>query len=161
MTTRSVLITGASSGIGRACALRMDRAGWQVFATVRKESDARQLQGDASDRLLTMRLDVTDSAQLADTAQMIARTVGAAGLHGLVNNAGVTGGGLLEFMNLNDLRRILEVNAIAQLAVTQPLIPLLRQAQGRIVMISSEAGFSSTREVQPLTFLTDHYILFR
>ena len=63
---KNVLITGASSGIGHACALRMDRAGWQVFATVRKESDARQLQNDASERVRTILLDVTDADQVEE-----------------------------------------------------------------------------------------------
>ena len=147
---KSVLITGASSGIGRACALRMDRAGWQVIATVRKPEDARQLRLDASERLHTMLLDVTDSAQIAQTARAVGDLVGGAGLHGLVNNAGIAGGGLLEFVDPEDLRRILNVNTVAPVAVTQALIPLLRKAQGSIVMISSEAGFSSTPLASPI-----------
>ena len=146
---KSVLITGASSGIGRACALRMDRAGWQVIATARKPEDARQLRLDASERLHTMLLDVTDSAQIAQTARAVGDLVGGAGLHGLVNNAGIAGGGLLEFVDPEDLRRILNVNTVAPVAVTQALIPLLRKAQGSIVMISSEAGFSSTPLASP------------
>ena len=146
---RSALITGASSGIGRACALRMDRAGWQVIATVRKREDARQLRRVASERLRTMLLDVTDAEQIAEMAQAVGELVGDVGLHGLVNNAGIAGGGLLEYLKPDDLRRILNVNTVAPVAVTQALIPLLRQAQGRIVMISSEAGFSSTPLASP------------
>ena len=148
-TPKSVLITGASSGIGRACALRMDRAGWQVIATVRKQEDARRLQRDASERLQTMLLDVTDSAQIAQTARAVSELVGGVGLHGLVNNAGIAGGGLLEYVDPADIRRILNVNAVAPVAVSQALIPLLRRAQGCIVMISSEAGFSSTPLASP------------
>ena len=146
---KNVLITGASSGIGRACALRMDRAGWQVFATVRKESDARQLQNDASEKLRTILLDVTDADQVEETARAVGEMVGSNGLHGLVNNAGIAGGGLLEYLDPADLRHVLETNTIAPLTVTQSLIPLLRKAQGRIVMISSEAGFSSTPLISP------------
>ncbi len=144
LTPKSVLVTGASSGIGRACALRMDRAGWQVFATVRKDSDANRLQSEASARLQTVLLDVTDAIQVEETARVVAEAVGGSGLHGLINNAGIAGGGLLEFLDPADFRQVLETNTIAPLTVTQSLIPLLRKAQGRIVMISSEAGFSST-----------------
>ena len=146
---QSVLITGASSGIGRACALWMDRAGWQVIATVRQQDDAHQLQRDASNRLRTVLLDVTDAEQIAETARMVGELVGSAGLYGLVNNAGIAAGGLLEYVDPDDLRRILDVNTVAPVAVTQALIPLLRRAQGCIVMISSEAGFSSTPLASP------------
>ena len=148
-TPQTVLITGASSGIGRACALWMDRAGWHVIATVRQQEDARQLHSDASDRLRTVLLDVTDAEQIAETARMVGKLVGSDGLHGLVNNAGIAGGGLLEYVDPDDLRRILDVNTVAPVAVTQALIPLLRRAQGCIVMISSEAGFSSTPLASP------------
>ena len=149
LTPKTLLVTGASSGIGRACALRMDRAGWQVFATVRKDSDANRLQSEASARLQTVLLDVTDAIQVKETARVVAKAVGANGLHGLVNNAGIAGGGLLEFLDPADFRQVLETNTIAPLTVTQSLIPLLRKAQGRIVMISSEAGFSSTPLLSP------------
>ncbi len=148
-TCKAVLITGASSGIGRACALEMDRAGWRVFATVRRESDARQLQSDASERLQPILLDVTDAAQISDMAASVDRLLDGEGLDGLVNNAGIPSGGLLEFLDPDDLRRCFEVNTIAPAAVTQALIPLLRKASGRIVMISSESGFSSTPLVAP------------
>lgn len=141
---QSVVITGASTGIGKACALWMDRAGWRVFAGVRKEADGDALRAEASERLTPVLVDVTDAASIAAMAAQVAEAVGDAGLDGLVNNAGMATGGVLEFVDLNELRRVLEVNVTGQLAVTQPLIPLLRQARGRIVMMSSMAGFSST-----------------
>ncbi len=149
LTPKTVLVTGASSGIGHACALRMDRAGWQVFATVRNDSDANRLQSEASSRLQTVQLDVTDADQVKETAHVVAEAVGANGLDGLINNAGIAGGGLLEFLDPADFRRVLETNTIAPLSVSQSLMPLLRKAQGRIVMISSEAGFSSTPLLSP------------
>ncbi|MBI3958529.1 MAG: SDR family oxidoreductase [Chloroflexi bacterium] len=141
---RSVVITGTSTGIGRACALWMDRAGWRVFAGVRKEADAQQLRAEASERLTPVFVDVTDATSIAAMAAEVKAAVGDDGLHGLVNNAGMATGGVLEFVELAELRRVLEVNVTGQLAVTQPLIPLLRQAKGRIVMMSSIAGRSST-----------------
>jgi len=146
---RSAMITGASSGIGRACALRLDRAGWQVFATVRKEEDGLRLTNDASPRLRTVLLDVTDPHQIAAAAHTVSEHVGGDGLHALVNNAGIAAGGLVEYLDPEELRRVFETNTIAPLSVSRHLIPLLRRARGRIVMISSIAGFSSTPLLSP------------
>ena len=143
------MITGASSGIGRACALRLDRAGWQVFATVRKEEDGLRLTNDASPRLRTVLLDVTDPHQIAAAAHTVSEYVGGDGLHALVNNAGIAAGGLVEYLDPEELRRVFETNTIAPLSVSRHLIPLLRRARGRIVMISSIAGFSSTPLLSP------------
>lgn len=141
---KSIVITGASTGIGKACALWMDREGWRVFAGVRKESDGAALRAEASERLTPVLVDVTDAVSIAAMAAEVKAAVGDEGLHGLVNNAGMATGGVLEFVDLAELRRVLEVNVTGQLAVTQPLIPLLRQGKGRIVMMSSIAGRSST-----------------
>jgi len=146
---RSVVVTGASTGIGKASALRLDREGWRVFAGVRKESDGAALRAEASERLTTLLIDVTEGASISAMAAAIRDAVGGDGLHGLVNNAGIATGGVLEFVDLEELRRVLEVNVIGQLAVTQPLIPLLRQGRGRIVMMSSIAGRSATPLLGP------------
>jgi NAD(P)-dependent dehydrogenase (short-subunit alcohol dehydrogenase family) len=85
---RSVLVTGASTGIGRATALHLDGRGWKVFAGVRKEKDAEALREAGSERLVPLILDVTDPAQIAAAAERIGAETGDAGLDGLVNNAG-------------------------------------------------------------------------
>jgi NAD(P)-dependent dehydrogenase (short-subunit alcohol dehydrogenase family) len=144
-----VLITGASSGIGRACALRLDGSGWRVFAGVRREADASSLRGEASGRLEPLILDVTDEAGVRGAAERVREAVGDGGLHGLVNNAGIAVSGPLEFVSLDDWRRQLEVNVIGQVAVTQAFLPLLRAARGRIVNIGSIGGRSSTPFVAP------------
>jgi NAD(P)-dependent dehydrogenase (short-subunit alcohol dehydrogenase family) len=136
----AILVTGASSGIGRACALALDAHGFQVFAGVRKDADAAALQNAASDRLTPLFLDVTDAASIAAALEQIARATGTAGLAGLVNNAGVTIPGPLEYLALDSFRQQLEINLIGQLAVTQACLPLIRLAHGRIVTISSVAG---------------------
>lgn len=137
---RSALVTGSSTGIGRATALRLDREGWRVFAGVRKEDDAESLRSEASDRLVPVTLDVTDPAQVAAAVDEIERTVGEGGLEGLVNNAGVAILGPLETIPLEDFRRQIEVNLTAQVAVTQALLPSIRCSRGRIVFVSSIGG---------------------
>jgi NAD(P)-dependent dehydrogenase (short-subunit alcohol dehydrogenase family) len=136
---RSVLVTGASTGIGRATALRLDGAGWKVFAGVRREEDAESLRGVGSGRLQPLFLDITDGGQIAAAVERIAAE-GDGGLGGLVNNAGVAVPSPLETIPIEDFRRQIEVNLTGQVAVTQALVPAIRRAGGRIVFVSSIGG---------------------
>lgn len=136
---RSVLVTGASTGIGRATVLRLDGAGWKVFAGVRREEDADSLRAEASERLVPVILDVTDPNQIAAAAELVRRE-SEGGLDGLVNNAGVAVPGPLETVPLEDLRHQLEVNLVAYVAVTQAMLPEIRRAEGRVVFLSSIGG---------------------
>ncbi len=136
---RSVLVTGASTGIGRATALRLDGSGWRVFAGVRRPEDAESLRGEGSERLTPVFLDVTEPEQIAAAAEQVERG-SPDGLHGLVNNAGVAIPGPLETIPLEDFRHQLEVNLVAYVAVTQALLPQIRRAEGRIVFLSSIGG---------------------
>ncbi len=140
--TSTVFITGASTGIGRATALYLDRRGFDVFATVRREEDASALAAEASPKLRTLFLDVTDLDSIQKAVADVEAVVGEAGLDGLVNNAGVVEPGPLEFIPLDSLRRQLEVNVTGQLAVTQAFLPLLRRATGRIVYMGSVGGLN-------------------
>ena len=137
---KSVVVTGASTGIGRAAALRLDRQGWRVFAGVRREEDAASLRSAGSERLEPLMLDVTDADQIADAAELIGPELGKAGLDGLVNNAGIAVPGPLETLPVDDFRRQIEVNLTAQVVVTQALLPAIRRAPGRIVFITSVGG---------------------
>jgi NAD(P)-dependent dehydrogenase (short-subunit alcohol dehydrogenase family) len=137
---RSVLITGASTGIGRASALRLDAAGWRVFAGVRREDDAASLREAGSERLSPLILDVTDAAQIAAGADTIAAELGEGGLDGLVNNAGIAVMGPLETLPIDDFRRQIEVNLTAHVAVTQAIMPAIRRAGGRVVFVGSIGG---------------------
>jgi NAD(P)-dependent dehydrogenase (short-subunit alcohol dehydrogenase family) len=138
-TARCVLVTGASSGIGEATALRLARSGWHVLAGVRAGTDADRLRATAGDRLEPLLIDVTDSAAIAAAAEGL----GDRPLHGLVNNAGTALALPLEFLPLDQLRRQLEVNLVGHVAVTQALLPNLRSARGRIVNVGSIAGRSA------------------
>ena len=143
-TRGAVVVTGASTGIGQACALRLDKIGFQVFAGVRKEADGESLKRQASERLTPVFIDVTEEASIASAADTVAAAVGAAGLAGLVNNAGIVVPGPLEFQPLGDIRQQIDVNFIGQIAVTQAFLPLLRKRRGRIVNIGSIGGRMAT-----------------
>ena len=138
--TKNVVITGASSGIGQACALHLDSLGWRVFAGVRKQSDADTLQAKASAQLTPVFIDVTKTDTIAAAAETVTGVINDDGLGGLVNNAGIAIGGPLEFLPVENLRRQLEINVIGQVAVTQAFLPLLRTARGRVVNMSSISG---------------------
>jgi NAD(P)-dependent dehydrogenase (short-subunit alcohol dehydrogenase family) len=136
----AIVITGASTGIGRACALHLDDEGHQVFAGVRKDADGESLASKASSRLVPIIIDVTDEGSIAAAAKLVDDAVGSGGLQGLVNNAGIAVSGPLEYLPVDDLRKQLEVNVIGQIAVTQAFLPLIRRGRGRIVNIGSVAG---------------------
>ncbi len=136
----AVLITGASSGIGRACALRLDADGFQVFAGVRKKEDGVAVQQQASVRLTPLLLDVTREQDIASAVAIVSARMNAAGLAGVINNAGVVCSGPLEFISSDALRKQLEVNLIGPLAIIRAFLPLLRKHQGRIVNVGSTSG---------------------
>lgn len=137
---RSVLVTGASTGIGRATALRLDAAGWRVFAGVRKAADAESLREAAAGPLEPLTLDVTDAGQIAAAATRLGAAEGGGRLEALVNNAGIAVPSPLETIPIDDFRHQLEVNLTGQVAVTQALLPALRRAGGRLVFVSSIGG---------------------
>jgi NAD(P)-dependent dehydrogenase (short-subunit alcohol dehydrogenase family) len=143
-TPKSVVITGASTGIGAACALHLDKLGLRVFAGVRRQADAETLRSKASSRLVPIALDVADALSISTAASAVAGAVGEAGLDGLVNNAGVVVTGPVEFLPLPELRRQLEINVVGQVAVTQAFLPLIRAARGRIVNMGSISGRLAT-----------------
>ena len=136
----AVLVTGASSGIGRATALYLEQLGFSVFASVRNEQDGQVLRSEASGGIVPVLMDVTEPASIERAREQISQTVGDAGLAGLVNNAGVGFVSPLEFVPLDDLRWLFEVNFFGLLSVTQVFLPLLRQRSGRIVNLSSTAS---------------------
>ncbi|HEV7584684.1 MAG TPA: SDR family NAD(P)-dependent oxidoreductase [Solirubrobacteraceae bacterium] len=150
------LITGASTGIGRATALRLGRAGWTVLAGVREIAAGEQLaQEPGTDgRVIPVALEVTDSDQVAQAAERVRQLAAGStstpgGLDALVNNAGIGVGGPLELVAPEDMRRQFEVNVLAQVAVTQAMLPALRRTRGRIIFVSSIGGRVATPFVAP------------
>jgi NAD(P)-dependent dehydrogenase (short-subunit alcohol dehydrogenase family) len=140
MTRGTVVITGASTGIGEATAIHLDSLGFSVFAGIRKDSDAQRLGSSGSERLRPLRLDVTDSSSIETAATEVEEATGDAGVAGLVNNAGIAVSGPVEFVPVEEFRRQLEVNVIGQVAVTQRFLPMIRKARGRVVNIGSIGG---------------------
>ncbi len=145
----AVVITGASTGIGRATALFLDGKGYRVFAGVRKQKDAKDLEEAATDRLTPITIDVTKQGSIRAAKRKVEDAVGREGLVGLVNNAGVGNGGVIERMNLDELRDTLEVNVVGQVAVTQAFLPLIREGKGTIVFIGSIGGRISNPFMSP------------
>lgn len=141
MAQGSIVITGASSGIGEACAIHFDKKGYRVFAGVRKASDGEALRKKSSERLTPLLLDVTDPATIGAAANSI--SIDRREISGLVNNAGVSVSAPVELIPIEKLREQLEVNVLGQVAVIQAFLPLLRTGRGRIVNIGSVAGRSA------------------
>jgi NAD(P)-dependent dehydrogenase (short-subunit alcohol dehydrogenase family) len=136
----TVLVTGASRGIGRETALRLARAGWQIYAGVREPGDGEALKRDApAGRIQPLILDVADDAQVAALAETLP-----AELDAVVNNAGIVVPGPVEALTPAGLRQQLDVNVVGQVAVTQAVLPKLRRARGRVVFMSSVSGRVST-----------------
>lgn len=139
----AVVVTGASRGIGEACAAMLEAHGYCVFAGVRKPEDGVRLRKDVSARLCPILLDVVDAASIAAAARTVVDSLNGRGLVGLINNAGIALAAPLEFLPIEELRRQLDVNVTGQLAVTQAFLPLLRQSKGRVINIGSISGISA------------------
>jgi len=136
---RSALVTGASRGIGESIALALARHGARVYAGVRSAEDQERLAA-AAETITAVRLDVCEPADIKAVAALIEADRGAAGLDVLVNNAGVLALAPIEHVGLDELRHLLEVNVVGQVAVIQAVLPMLRRAQGRIINIGSDAA---------------------
>lgn len=136
----SIFITGTSTGIGKACALQLDKLGFKVFAGVRNQADGENLTKDSSKNLTPIIIDVTDNETIETAKNIIGNETGGL-LYGLVNNAGVGMSGVLEVTPITDIRNLMEVNVIGLLAMTQAFIPMLRKSKGRIINIGSTASF--------------------
>jgi NAD(P)-dependent dehydrogenase (short-subunit alcohol dehydrogenase family) len=138
--SKAVLITGTSSGIGKACAVYLAKLGYRVFAGVRNEKDGEGLALIQPHQIVPLILDVTDQKSILKAVEFVKAEVGAGGLFALINNAGISLNGPLEYFPPDQLRRLFEVNVIGLLNVTQNFLPLLRQANGRVINISSISG---------------------
>ena len=145
----AIVLTGAASGLGRVCAFHLRSLGFHIYAGLRTQSGLDAFAQEANEGISPIHLDVTDLRSVEAAAATITSDVGDAGLAGLVNNAGVALAGPIELLSLDQFRRVFDVNVFGLLAVTRALIPLLRQAKGRIVNIGSISGRSAMPFMSP------------
>ena len=146
--TPAVLVTGASSGIGRATARHLGSLGMRVFGSVRRGEDRDALAAEGIEALV---FDVTDAAALEQAAKGLADRLAPGGLAGLVNNAGIALGGVQEHLDLDVLRHQLEVNVVGVAAATRAFLPLIRRGGGRIVNVGSQSGYVASPFLGPYT----------
>jgi NAD(P)-dependent dehydrogenase (short-subunit alcohol dehydrogenase family) len=152
---KSVVVTGASTGIGWGCVKILIAGGFRVFGSVRKQADADRLSKEFGPNFTPILFDVTDEAAVAAGAKQVEAALGGDTLFGLVNNAGIAVPGPLLYTRIDDFKHQIEVNLTGQLIVTQAFAPLLgvdrsrKGAPGRIVMISSVGGKNASPFVGP------------
>ncbi|MEM9618862.1 MAG: SDR family oxidoreductase [Pseudomonadota bacterium] len=143
---QSAVVTGVSTGIGRAIAQSLVNDGWRVFGSVRKEKDAEAARAALGDNFTPLLFDVTDDEAIKAAASEVRNSLNGSTLNGLVNNAGIAVAGPLRYLPVDDLRHQMEVNLFGALRVTQAFLPMLGAdkeftgAPGRIVNMSSVAG---------------------
>jgi NAD(P)-dependent dehydrogenase (short-subunit alcohol dehydrogenase family) len=159
MDKKAIVITGCSSGFGRITALTLAENGWHVFGTVRKETDRESLIAEAgrrgcSQNLTVLFCDITQQEQIEQLMEQVTEHLRGdeameheervPRLDALMNNAGTAYGGPIELLPIEDLRNQFEINVFAQIAVTQAFLPLLKEARGIIIMVSSIGGRVAT-----------------
>jgi NAD(P)-dependent dehydrogenase (short-subunit alcohol dehydrogenase family) len=152
---RSVVVTGASTGIGWATAKLLAERGFRVFASVRKQADADRLRSELGANVTPLMFDVTDEAAVLAAARKVREQLNGETLAGLVNNAGVAVAGPVLELPVDEFRRQMDINVIGPVIATQAFGPLLgadaslKGPKGRIVMISSVAGRNGTPLMAP------------
>lgn len=132
---KTVLVTGAGRGIGKAIALKLANDGWHVYAGVRKTTDGEALEAAATGKITPLMLDITSREQIIAAADTLPDTLDA-----IVNNAGIVINAPVESISPEDLQRQFDVNVFATIAITQEVMPKIRAARGRVVFISSVSG---------------------
>ena len=157
---KTVVVTGASTGIGWATVKVLVRSGWRAFASVRREEDAARLRAEFGEAATPLIFDVTDAGAVAAAARTVAEALGGRTLDGLVNNAGVAVPGPLLHLKPEDLSRQLAVNLVGPLIVTQAFAPQLGVDRsrtgppGRIVMMSSVGGLNAAQHLNSFAIIS-------
>ena len=149
MSNKAALISGASSGIGRAAALRLADAGFDVYAGVRNEQAAEALRAASAGRLKPIFLDIADPGSIDKAIHELEQPLAANGLAALINNAGISVTGAIEYLPMEEWQRQFDVNFFGHIDLTRRLLGAIRRARGRVVFTSSVGGFSATAMLGP------------
>ena len=145
-SSKSILITGASTGIGYSCAKEFLKAGYLVFGSVRKKADANRLLKELGNNFVPLIFDVTDQLGVDAAVTEVEKHLDGKGLGGLINNAGIAYGGVIQYQPIEQIEQQFNVNVIGLLRVTKAFLPLLgaqenfSAAKGKIINISSMSG---------------------
>lgn len=141
VSNQAVLITGASTGIGKACALHLSKAGYRVFAGIRTDAAGEMLIQESANTIIPVLLDITKPEMIQHAVERISLSLeNDTVLWGLVNNAGVAIGGPLEHLPIDEFRNQIEVNLIGHVAVIKSFLPFIRKAKGKIINMGSVCG---------------------
>lgn len=143
-----VVVTGASTGIGKAIAEKLAEVGYNVFATVRKDTDADILAG-LSPKITPIKMDVTDHDSILKAKETIKELLGDKKLYSLINNAGIAVAGPLEVIDIEEIRKQFEVNYFGLLDTTQVFFELLDKGHSKIINMSSVGGKIATPFMGP------------
>lgn len=152
---RTAVVTGVSTGIGRAIAKSLVENGWHVFGSVRKEKDASDASAALGPDFTALLFDVTDEPAIRRSAEKVSEALAGKTLDALVNNAGVAVAGPVAYLDLDDVKRQIDINVYGPIRVTQAFLPMLgtdhsRQgARGRVVNMSSVAGKMASPFMSP------------
>lgn len=152
---QSAVITGVSSGIGRAIARALIEDGWRVFGSVRKQSDAEAVRADLGEHFIPLLFDVTDESAIGAAAAQVRDALNGQTLDGLVNNAGVALAGPVGYIPIEEMERQFDINLFGVVRVTQAFLPLLgadrtlKGKPGRIINMSSVAGKMASPFMSP------------
>ncbi|MEO5371732.1 MAG: SDR family oxidoreductase [Magnetococcus sp. DMHC-1] len=138
---KNILITGASSGIGREIAIHFVKSNiWNVIATVRNELDGESLIMKTKGLATVVYMDIAKQRDINIASEQVNEIVGSHGLYALINNAGIVVSGPLECLHIEAIRNQFDVNLFGAIAMTQAMLPLIRQAHGKIINIGSISG---------------------
>ena len=137
-----VLISGCDTGFGHRLAIELDQQGFHVFAGVYNEQNQQSLQSQLSSRATVLRLDITQQAQIDEAYELIKSKTNA--LHALVNNAGIDQDGFIDWITLDFMRKMMDVNYFGHVAMTKTFLPLLlTKRDSRVINLCSVAGYLS------------------
>jgi NAD(P)-dependent dehydrogenase (short-subunit alcohol dehydrogenase family) len=148
MGRKSFLITGASSGIGKAAVLLLVQKGHLVFAGVRTQKAMEEI-GQLSTNVHPIHIDVTNRESILSAKSRIEQTIPEKTLHGLVNNAAIAISAPMEFVPIDEVQKQMDVNVTGLIAITQAFLPMLRNGNGRIVNVGSLSGLLTTPFLGP------------